>query len=306
MIRRRTFLAASAATALSVHSTTNSATGSTKSTESVSEPTEKRFKKAVKIGMVNVKGTLTDKFQVLKDLGFDGVELDSPNNFKLEEVKAAIEATGLPVHGVVDSKHWNKTLSHESADVRKEGLDALMTAVKDAKSYGASSVLLVPAVVNAEATYEKSWKRSIPEIKKAIPLAEELGIDILLENVWNGFLTDPAETAKYIDELGSDRVGAYYDTGNSVRYANPVIWIRTLGKRIKKLDIKEFDLALVKENNWYKGFGAKLLEGTNGWYDIIRELKKIDYKGWGTAEIPGGGKERLTEIAERMDRIFAL
>ena len=125
MIRRRTFLAASAATALSVHSTTNSAMGSTKSTVYASEPTEKRFKKAVKIGMVNVKGTLTDKFQVLKDLGFDGVELDSPNNLKLEDVKAAIEATGLPVHGVVDSKHWNKTLSHESADIRKEGIDAL-------------------------------------------------------------------------------------------------------------------------------------------------------------------------------------
>lgn len=256
--------------------------------------------------MVRVKGGLTEKFQVLKDLGFDGVELSSPNNFKVEEVEAAMKETGLPVHGVVDSRHWNKTLSHENESVRKEGLVALQTAIKDAKAYGASSVLLVPAVVNEEATYEKSWKRSIPLIKQAIPLAEELEIDILLENVWNNFLTDPAETAKYIDELGSERVGAYYDTGNSVRYANPVIWIRTLGKRIKKLDIKEFDLALVKDGKWYDGFKAKLLEGTNGWYDIIRELKKIDFKGWGTAEIPGGGVERLREIAERMDRIFAL
>ena len=65
-------------------------------------------------------------------------------------------------------------------------------------------------------------------------------------------------------------------------------------------------MALVKGEKWYDGFQAKLLEGTNGWYDIIRELKKIDFKGWGTAEIPGGGPDRLKEIAERMDRIFAL
>lgn len=267
---------------------------------------EKRFKKAVKIGMVRVQGGLKEKFQVLKDLGFDGVELNSPNNIKLDEVKAAIDATGLSVHGVVGSKHWSKTLSHPDETVRNEGLEALMTSIKDAKAYGATSTLLVPAVVNKEATYDQSWKRSIPLIKKAIPLAEDLGIDILLENVWNNFLTDPDETVKYIDELGSERVGAYYDTGNSVRYANPVIWIRKLGKRIKKLDIKEFDLALVENDNWYNGFKAKLLEGTNGWYDIIRELKKLDYKGWGTAEIPGGDKKRLEEIATRMDKIFSL
>lgn len=307
-MKRRTFLTASAASAVACTGFANSLAARDSSRPATDNPShqEKRFKKAVKLGMVRVKGGLTEKFQVLKDLGFDGVELSSPNNFKLEEVEAAMKETGLPVHGVVDSRHWNKTLSHENESIRKEGLVALQTAIKDAKAYGASSVLLVPAVVNEEATYEKSWKRSIPLIKQAIPLAEELEIDILLENVWNNFLTDPAETAKYIDELGSERVGAYYDTGNSVRYANPVIWIRTLGKRIKKLDIKEFDLALVKDGKWYDGFKAKLLEGTNGWYDIIRELKKIDYKGWGTAEIPGGGVERLREIAERMDRIFAL
>ena len=311
-MKRRTFLASTTAAAAAIAGNklvTNTASAADSGFDSTTAPpennSEKRFKKAVKIGMVGVQGDLKTKFQVLKDLGFDGVELNSPNNIKLEEVLEAKKETGLPVHGVVNSAHWKKTLSHADEAVRMEGLTALMTAIKDAKAYGASSVLLVPAVVNKEATYEKSWKRSIPLIKKAIPLAEDLGIDILLENVWNNFLTDPHETAKYIDELESERIGAYYDTGNSVRYANPVIWIRTLGKRIKKLDIKEFDLARVKDDKWYDGFKAKLLEGTNGWYDIIRELKKIDFKGWGTAEIPGGGKDRLKEIAERMDRIFS-
>lgn len=306
-MKRRTFLTTSAAStsaaALSiVHPASAAAT-----TLTPNPPVnEKRFKKAVKIGMVRIEGGLKEKFQLLKDLGFDGVELDSPNGFRTEDVIAAQKATGLPIHGVVDSRHWQKTLSHPDPKVREEGLEALLTAIRDAKAYGGTSVLLVPAVANDEATYEQCWERSIPMIKQAIPLAEELGIDILLENVWNNFLTDPAETARYIDELGSEKVGAYYDTGNSVRYANPVIWIRTLGKRIKKLDIKEYDLALAQGDKWYDGFKAKLLEGTNGWYDIIRELKKIDFRGWGTAEIPGGGRERLQEIAERMDRIFAM
>lgn len=313
-MKRREFIAASAVASTSLLATSQS-TGAETRSQPISEPfmaesnnqDEPRFKKAVKIGMVNVEGDLTTKFKLLKELGFDGVELNSPGGPAEETVKKAIEESGLPVHGVVDSIHWNKTLSHPDESVRKEGVDGLLTAIKASKAYGGTSVLLVPGRVNKEATYEQCWERSIPEIKKALPLAEELEIDILFENVWNDFLTDPDETAKYIDSFESDRVGAYYDVGNSVRYANPVIWVRTLGHRIKKLDIKEFDLALAKkENDIWKGFRSKLLEGSTGWYDVIRELKKLDFKGWGTAEIPGGGKERLTEIAERMDRIFAL
>ncbi len=307
MIKRRTFLTTSAATAFvaSTSFTADTAAKRLLSSSNESPQEEPRFKKAVKIGMVKVEGDLAAKFKVLKELGFDGVELNSPGGPKADEVRAAIEETGLEVPGVVDSVHWNKTLSHPDAAVRKEGLDGLLTAIKDVKAYGGTSVLLVPGKVDKQATYEECWQRSIVEIKKALPLAEDTGIDILLENVWNNFLTDPAETAKYIDELDSERLGAYYDVGNSVRYANPVIWIRTLGKRIKKLDIKEFDLALAQGDVW-KGFGAKLLEGTTGWYDVIRELKKLDFSGWGTAEIPGGDRQRLEEIAERMDRIFAL
>ena len=100
-------------------------------------------------------------------------------------------------------------------------------------------------------------------------------------------------------------VGAYFDVGNAVRYSKPAEWVRVLGKRIKMLDIKEYSLTKGKAEGWYKGFQVKLLDGECGWPEVIKELKKIGYEGWGTAEIPGGGKERLTEIADRMNRIFA-
>jgi hexulose-6-phosphate isomerase len=268
------------------------------------EPTPGGFKKAVKIGMVRVEGSLTDKFKLLKKLGFDGVELDSPNSLTVEEVLAAKEASGLEIPGVVDSAHWKQRLSDPDPAVRAVGLKALEQAIRDVKAYGGTSVLLVPAKVDAQATYEQCWERSQIEIKKAIPLAEELGIDILMENVWNDFLTDAKETARFIDELDSKRVGAYFDVGNAVRYAPPAEWIPILGQRIKKLDIKEYKLQ-DDESKVRNGFGVELLEGDCNWPQVMQELAKIDYVGWGTAEIPGGGEERLAKIAKLMNQIFA-
>lgn len=258
---------------------------------------EKRIKKAVKIGMVQVEGTLAEKMSLLKELGFDGIELNAPNGPTPEEVQAAIQASGLPVHGVVDSIHWQIRLSDPSQEIRQKGLEGLIEAIRASKAYGGTSVLLVPGRVTEDATYEQCWERSIEQIRKAIPVAKENNIQILLENVWNDFLTDPKETARYIDEIDSDMVGAYFDVGNTVRYSPPHEWVPILGKRIKKLDIKDYG----KD----KGFGAKLLEGDVDWPKVMAALREIDFRGWATAEIPGGPRERLAEIAERMDKIFA-
>ena len=265
-----------------------------------------KYKKAVKIGMVEVRGSLAEKFQLLKELGFAGVELNSPGGPEPDEVQRAIDATGLIVHGVVDSTHWRTTLSDPNPSVRAEAVEDLKTAIRASKAYGGTSVLLVPAVVGENATYEQAWERSIPEIKKALPLAEDEGIHVLMENVWNNFLTDAKETVRYLDELDSKMVGAYFDVGNAVRYAPPVEWIRTLGNRIVKLDIKEYSNAKAKqEGDPGAGFRVELLEGECDWPAVMDEMEKIEWSGWGTAEIPGGDRERLQEIARRMDRIFA-
>lgn len=261
------------------------------------KPQQTKIKKAVKIGMVGVKGTLAEKMTVLKELGFDGVELNSPGGPDAAEVQKAIKASGLPVHGVVDSIHWNVRLSDPSEEIRAKGLEGLITAIKASKAYGGTSVLLVPGVVNNDVTYEQCWERSIEQIKKAIPVAQQENIQILMENVWNNFLTDPKETARFIDELDSDMVGAYFDVGNTVKYSPPHEWIPILGTRIKKLDIKDYGNG--------KGFGAKLMEGDVDWPKVMANLREINYEGWATAEISGGPRERLAEIADRMDRIFA-
>jgi len=268
------------------------------------KPTEKKFKKAVKIGMVRAGDTLLDKFKLLKELTFDGVELDAPSRVTVEEAKQAIGETGLIVPGVVDSVHWNDRLSDPSEEVRAKGIEALRTALKFCKDIGGTSVLLVPGKATPDANYEQCWQRSIAEIKKVVPQAEDLGIHILIENVWNDFLTDPRETARFIDECGSKIVGAHFDVGNAVRYSPPHEWVPILGQRIKKLDIKDYKRP-ADETKLGGGFSAKLLEGDVDWPRVMAEVRKIGYYGWGTAEIQSGGREWLTDVAARMDKIFA-
>src|SRR5690606_19180427 len=165
------------------------------------------LKKAVKLGMVEGDQPLVEKFKLLKEIGFDGVELDSPNPYRREDVLNARDVSGLPIHGVVDSVHWQKTLGDPDPAVRAEGVRALETALDDAQAYGATTVLLVPAVVNKQISYHDAYERSQVEIRKVLPLAEEKGVKIAIENVWNHFLLSPLEAARYIDEFESPWIG---------------------------------------------------------------------------------------------------
>ncbi len=263
-----------------------------------------RIRKAVKLGMVNIKGSLAEKFQLLKDLGYDGVEVNAPNSFDTKELLKARDAADLPIHGVVDSVHWRQTLSHPDESMRAAGLDGFKQAIQAAKEYGASSVLLVPAVVSEDVSYKDAYERSQAEIRKALPLAEKLEIRILFENVWNNFLLSPLEMAGYIDEFDSPLVGAYFDVGNIVRYGWPTHWIEALGDRIGKLDIKEYSRKLQNSKGPRSGFGVEIGEGDCDWPGVMQALDKIGYSGWATAEVRGGDKDRLADIKSRMDRVL--
>ena len=269
------------------------------------QPESKRIRKSLKFGMIGAGETMLEKFQVVKACAFDGIELDSPGNWDLEEVKSAMDATGLAVPGVVLSTHWSKPFNHPDKQVRQDAKSALETALNDCKALGGSSVLVVPAVVNESMPYEEAYIRSKREIGELVPLAEELGIDILFENVWNNFLLSPIEAARYVDEFQSSRVGWYFDVGNVVNYGYPDQWIDTLGERIKKLDVKDFSRQKRNDEGLWKGFSVKIGEGDAGWERVCEALDRIGYRGWSSAEVGGGGQERLVEIANRMDRVFS-
>lgn len=260
--------------------------------------------KAVKYGMIAGGETIADKFIIARDAGFDGVEMDSPNGFDTEEVLKARDAAGIAIPGVVDSVHWRDTLGHPDAEVRARGLEGLLTALRDAHDYGATTVLLVPAVVNAQISYADAYQRSQAEVRKALPVAHELGVKIAFENVWNNFLLSPLEAARYVDEFDSPMVGWFFDIGNIINYGWPAQWIEILGPRILKLDIKDFSRSKRDNEGLWKGFGVPIGEGDADWPQVRAALKKIGYAGWASAEVGGGDAARLREITQRMNTVL--
>ena len=266
----------------------------------------RNLKKALKIGMIREGSTLRERFQAAREAGFDGVELDSPTDLDLDEAIEAARAAELEIPGVVDSVHWQKSLGDPDPAVRAEGMAGLQTALRDCKKVGGTSVLLVPAVVNPSIPYDAAWERSMAEVRRALPLAEELQVQIVFENVWNGFLLSPLEAARYVDAFESPWVGWHFDIGNVVNFGWPEQWIRILGPRIKKLDVKEFSRKKRDDEGLWKGFGVEIGEGDNNWPAVMAALDEIGYEGWAAAEVSGGDAERLADIAARMDRVFAL
>ena len=263
-------------------------------------------KKSLKFGMIKEDISLVDKFKLVLDLGFDGVELDSPNELEEKEILEARDKSGILIPGVVNSLHWKSPLSDPDPAVRKITTDSMIDALHKCKLYGGTTVLLVPAVVNETVSYSDAWNRSVAEIKKILPEAHKTGIKIAIENVWNNFLLSPLEAAQYIDQFDSDHIGWYMDVGNVVRYAWPEHWIEALGSRILKVDIKEYSRKKQQEEGIWKGFEVEIGDGDCGWAAVNKALADVGYSGWGSAEVSGGDRVRLKEISQRMDRIYAL
>jgi len=262
------------------------------------------IRKAIMWATVGVKGSVLEKFKMVKAAGFEGIEAMSHMN--QDEVLAARDATGMVIPSVCGSKHWDKTLSHPNESVRAEGVEALKHTLRDAHRYGATSILLVPGVVNKQVSYAQCYERTQVEIRKALPLAAELKVKIAVENVWNHFLLSPLEAARYIDEFNSPWIGWHFDVGNIITYGWPEHWVESLRNRIVTLHIKEFSRDRRDKEGLWKGFDVEFLKGTVDWPAVMAALDKVGYHGWGIAEQPGADSPAgLKKLSDEMDHIFA-
>lgn len=286
-IHRRSFCAAAAGAALAP---------SWLAAGAAERPSDRRIYNAVKVSMIKGDMPLIDKFRLSKEVGFEGISLFAPDRFDAEEAIAAQKQTGLMIHNVNDAVHWRVRLSDPDPKVREDALEALKATLEFAHQVGASSMLLVVGKVTdpEHENHDQVWQRSIDGIRKALPLASRLGVRILCENVGNGFCEDPQQWADYLDEIGDPWVGAFYDIGNHHSKGGADRWLRTLGERIVKLDVKGHDSEVGKNCN--------IFEGDIDWAAVRHELQKLDFTGWATAEVKGGGRERLREVVQRMDR----
>lgn len=267
-------------------------------------PPTRSLKKGIMWGSIGVGQSILEKFQAAKLAGFDGIEPMS--HLDRNEVLKARDTTGLIIPSVCNAMHWKFLLSDPDPKVREEGVTALKVSLEDAKAYGADTVLLVPGRVSDTVSYDDCWKRSVQEIKKAIPLAEQLNVKIAIENVWNNFLLSPMEAASYIDQFQSKSIGFYFDCGNILVYGWPEQWIKILGPRIAKVHIKEFSRKIADKQGKGAGFGVKLMEGDVNWPAVMKALDDIGYNSWTTIEQPGGNTpEGLKDLCDRLIQIHA-
>lgn len=301
---RRRFLQTSTAIA-SVLATGGFAASAEAFPEEVVHTSERRrMLKTLKIGMVRVEGDMTAKFKAAKEAGFEGIELNSPEIDVAETLKA-IEESGLPVDGSVCSTHWNIRHTSPDAEVRGKALADLETAIRQTHAVGGHTVLLVVGH-GQDGPEDEIMPRSIENIKKALPLCAELGMTIAIENVWNQFLyehngPDDQSAQKfvdYVDAFDSPWVGMQFDIGNHWKYGSPGDWIRQLGRRVVKLDIKGFS----RETGKF----TEITEGDLPWADVRNALDEINYYGWVAAEVGGGDLAKLTKIATQIDQALNL
>jgi L-ribulose-5-phosphate 3-epimerase len=295
-MNRRNFVKSSVLASALIGTLPLSASAGTASSRSI--------KKGIMWATIGVGDTIAEKFNAVKQAGFDGVEPMSHLN--RDEVLRARDATGLKIPSVCGALHWQYPLSDPDPSVRQKGVEALIYSIEDAVVYGADTVLLVPGRVTPEIAYDQVWERSVEEIKKVIPVAERQRVYIAIENVWNSFLLSPLEAARYIDQFRSDYVKFYFDCGNILAFGFPEQWIRILGDRIAKIHIKEYSIAKANREGRGAGFQVDLMEGDVNWPAVMKALDEIGYDDWAITEQGGGDTPGgLADKAERLSRILA-
>jgi len=251
-----------------------------------------RIRKAVKYHMIDEDLSIAEKLKLLRDLGFDGVEarslLKPDQAAEFRELVQARESVDFPVHGVINSSNPD-----------------IISAIDQAKALGADSVLHVVRY-DRKIGYLQNYKETQQIIQRAVDHATKNQISILLENVWASYLIEPLAMQRFVDEIDSPWVQVYFDVGNVVRWGWPQHWIEVLGQRVKKLDIKEYDLDVAMKQGMRAAFDVPIGGGSIEWDKVRAELLKIDYRGWATAEVKGGDRKRLSEIGAQMDRVLDL
>ena len=277
------------------------------------------MKKGINMGAVPGNLTLDEAFEMISRAGFDGVELnmeDQPRSdgkislhancseAELRAIKETAEKYNLKITSFVTGLLWSYPLTSHDKNTREHGKNAIKKMIDYAAFFGSDTVLVVPGQVNENTHYDDAYDNAQLALRELAPYAEDKKIYIGVENVWNKFLLSPLEMRDFIDSIGSDYVGAYFDIGNVLVNAYPDQWIKILGERIKKYHAKGFKTSVGN----ITGF-TTLLEGDINWKRVMDEIRKTGYNDFITAELGAykyGPFNLLKETAEAFDAIFEL
>lgn len=304
LLRRRELLAGSALAALPIRAVT-AADAAKPGTAALPLPPQpdRGILFSCKYGMTrgpNLEARLSEA----KEAGMDGVDFDDAASVTPDALRDAAASTGVFIHNAINHDHWKKTFTSSDAATRARALANLEHCIRVSHAAGGSGVLIV---VGTKEDGPDGPDRAREEIRKAIPLAASLGQRILFENVWNGLFyeDDGPRTqsvkpfADYIDSFQSPWVGAFFDLGNHARYGDVAAWVRELGPRIVKLDIKGYSNAKADAEGKWKGF-VDITAGDIDWKSVRAALRDVGFTGWVSAEVGGGDVNRLKTVLDQM------
>ena len=269
------------------------------------------MRKGIRDGCFGQSLTLAEKFSLGAANGFHGIEISLPEkgeyslnsrDSKLQEIKGISESSGLELHSMGGGVPWNYPLTAADKAVREQGMAYMRRTIDIAANLGIDSLLTITARVEEGVSYKEAWDVSQAALRELAPHAADKGVHLLIENVWNNFLYSPMEMARYIDEVESDYVGAYFDVGNVVAFGYPERWIEILGSRIGKVHIKDF----IRARKNPDGF-CPLLEGDVDWKAVMPALKRIGYDDWATLEVNAYSaypEQGVAELSRQLDIIL--
>lgn len=261
-----------------------------------------------KYGMTKGK-TIEERFASAKEAGFDGIDFDDCGRYTADQVRNASFQTGLFVHNAINHTHWGKRFTSAKAEDIATAKKNLEHCIRVSQAAGGSGVLLVVGR-NNDGEKKEIADRARKHISELLPLAAALGQRILFENVWNGMFyehggstkQDCKELVEFIDSFKSPWVGSYFDVGNHHRYGSMGDWIRTLGHRVVKLDLKGYNLKKAQDSGKDGQGFCDITEGDIDWADVRKALAEVNFNGWTTAEVGGGDTKRLKKVLDDMKR----
>ena len=267
---------------------------------------------AVNLGIFPRSVGLGRALELAGEAGCDGVEvniaetgplsLESPAQ-ELQEVARAARQAGLDIPSVHCGLHWRYTLTDPDPAVRQKGLDVLSRSLEIGAALGARVLLVVPGVVTADVSYADAYRRAQEGVARLADKAAQLGLQIGVENVWNKFLLSPLEMRRFIEEIGSPAVGAYFDVGNILAYGFPHHWIEVLAEKIVAVHFKDYRTDVPGGG----GF-VYLRQGDVPWAAVVASLRRVGYDGYVTAELPPyryQGERAVFDTVRAMREILA-
>ena len=256
--------------------------------------------------------------QLAKEKGYDAIELccdlEGPLNPKTPPKECQLwresaERIGIQLQSVASGMSWGCCPTDINPDIRKQAIANQKAALDRCAWLGAKSLLHVPgaAIIPwrsdfAPVRYDKAveWAREAVQILGEY--AANLDLELCVENVWNGLFYSPLELRDFVDSFENPSVGVYFDIGNILNHQQwPPHWIEILGKRIRRVHVKDFKLSV----GTLDGF-CDLTEGDVPWKETMAALRSIGYDKTMTAEMLPPDETILDRTSKALDRIFAL